>query len=195
MDNNKLLFINACIRKDDSRTLRLAQPMIDKLKENYEIAEVNLCDSEMRPIISETCSERLNGNISSFDIVRAKKFAEADRIVVAAPFWDMSFPAILKTYFEHISISGITFNTKEDGTTEGNCKSDKLLYITTRGLNIPDNDYRDQATSYLKALGWLWGISKIYTVSAYGLDIIDETSRNGRIVDAIARGLKICEKF
>lgn len=28
------------------------------------------------------------------------QFAAADKIVIAAPYWDLSFPAILKTYIE-----------------------------------------------------------------------------------------------
>ena len=32
----------------------------------------------------------------------AKQFASADTIVIAAPYWDLSFPALLKTYFENI---------------------------------------------------------------------------------------------
>ena len=30
----------------------------------------------------------------------ARQFAEADEIVIAAPFWDLSFPGILKAYME-----------------------------------------------------------------------------------------------
>ena len=31
------------------------------------------------------------------------------RIVVAAPFWDLSVPAVLKVYIENISADGVTF--------------------------------------------------------------------------------------
>ena len=30
----------------------------------------------------------------------AEAIAQADRILIAAPFWDMSFPAVLKCFFE-----------------------------------------------------------------------------------------------
>ena len=30
----------------------------------------------------------------------AKAFAEADEILIAAPFWDLAFPAILRNYIE-----------------------------------------------------------------------------------------------
>ena len=41
------------------------------------------------------------------EISYAKQFAGADTIVIAAPFWDLSFPAILKTYIENIYVTGI----------------------------------------------------------------------------------------
>ena len=39
----------------------------------------------------------------------ARQFAAADRIVIAAPYWDLSFPAALKQYVEQINVLGITF--------------------------------------------------------------------------------------
>ena len=37
-------------------------------------------------------------------MVWAESVRDADRIVVAAPFWDMSIPAVLKNFFELCSI-------------------------------------------------------------------------------------------
>ena len=36
----------------------------------------------------------------------AHQFKNADRIVIAAPFWDLSFPALLKVYIENVSVQG-----------------------------------------------------------------------------------------
>ncbi len=44
---------------------------------------------------------------SMFALVR--QFAEAETIVIDAPYWDLSFPAALKQYIEHINVLGITF--------------------------------------------------------------------------------------
>lgn len=40
----------------------------------------------------------------------AKQFAEADEIVIAAPYWDLAFPATVRIYFEAITVTGITSN-------------------------------------------------------------------------------------
>lgn len=82
----------------------------------------------------------------------AKNIADADRILIAAPFWDMSFPAVLKSFFEQTSLFEVTF-TDNGKTCVGLCKSPKVLYITTRGMDIPTGSYLDQGTPYLRALG------------------------------------------
>ncbi len=45
----------------------------------------------------------------------ARQFAGADEIVIAAPYWDLSFPSVLKVYLEHICITGITFQYTPEG--------------------------------------------------------------------------------
>ena len=48
-----------------------------------------------------------------FDL--ARQFAEADVIVIAAPYWDLSCPAMLKQYLEQVNVVGITFKYSEEG--------------------------------------------------------------------------------
>ena len=43
----------------------------------------------------------------------ARRIAAADRIIIAAPFWDMSFPSALKVFFANMSLFGITFDSNE----------------------------------------------------------------------------------
>lgn len=191
----KILFIDACIRKEKSRTRALASPIINKLKERYEIETINLCDTDIYPVTAKLHTKRSQNGPSLEDAYQARLFASADRIVIAAPFWDMSFPAVLKVFFERISLPDITFVNTPDGTTKGNCKAEKILYITTRGMDIPTGDVKDQGTSYLKALGWLWGIPEVLTVAAYAMDLTDDDTRAGQLADALSRGLLICEEF
>jgi FMN-dependent NADH-azoreductase len=72
-----------------------------------------------------------------FDL--AKQFAEAETIVVAAPYWDLMFPAILKVYFETITVNGLTFKYGANGIPQGLCKAKKLIYVTTSGGPIFKN--------------------------------------------------------
>ena len=43
---NKLVVINACVRQADSRTLRIAEPLISALGERYEITRYDLPEME-----------------------------------------------------------------------------------------------------------------------------------------------------
>ena len=61
-----------------------------------------------------------------FDL--ARQFSEAETIVIAAPYWDLSFPAVLKQYFEQVNVVGITFRYTEEGIPEGLCKADRIFY-------------------------------------------------------------------
>lgn len=191
----KLVFINACIRKEDSRTLRLAKPLLAALKQRYEITEIDLTDGFMPPVTAKLFHERGAHGISHEDIAWGQLVAEADRIVVAAPFWDMSFPSVLKAFFEHISVPDITFKNNEDGTTRGNCRAQKMLYVTTRGMNIQTDSPLDQGSSYLRALSWLWGFGKLYTVAACGMDVNDSETAELLLQEATDMGLSICEEF
>lgn len=99
----------------------------------------------------------------------AKQFKDADTIVIAAPFWDLSFPSVLKVYFENITVSGLTFEYSRDGRPVGKCKAKKLYYITTSGGYIGKNNF---GFDYVKALAEnFFGINDIYFYSAEGLDI------------------------
>ena len=114
---NKILFINACTRQN-SRTYELAQHLLNLF--DSDITKVDLYKTNILPIDSIELEKRTlnikNNNFSCTEFERAKQFANADTIVIAAPFWDLSFPAVLKIYFENITISGVTFEYSEKGS-------------------------------------------------------------------------------
>ncbi|MBP3388377.1 MAG: NAD(P)H-dependent oxidoreductase [Clostridia bacterium] len=191
----QLVFIDGCIRGEASRTRSVAVPLLQALEKRYEIHRMDLSTSTLEPVTADLYARRGTEGLSAEDVAAGRLVAQADRIVIAAPFWDMSFPSVLKVFFEHISAPDLTFLDVGDGTTKGNCRAKKLLYITTRGMEIPTGDPRDQGSSYLKALGWLWGIPEVLTVAAYGMDVVDDQTRARRLTEAVAQGLKICEDF
>lgn len=147
---NKVLFINACTRPT-SRTNELAQHLLNCL--GGKITHVNLYETNIRPIDSRGIEKReeniKNCNFSVAEFEQAKQFADADIIVIAAPFWDLSFPAVLKIYFENITVSGITFEYLDKGCLAGKCKARKIYYITTSGGYIGNNNF---GFDYVKAL-------------------------------------------
>ena len=163
-----ILFINACVRKD-SRTLVLAKNVMKDMA--GEIVELNLNLENIEPLNTELLEKRdsllKDGKLDDSMFCYAKQFANADEIVVAAPFWDLAFPAKLKIYLEQITVSGITFKYVE-GRPSGLCKAKKLTYVTTSGGPIFD----DFGYAYVKTLAQkFYGIEKTEAVRAMNLDV------------------------
>ncbi|MCR5121549.1 MAG: NAD(P)H-dependent oxidoreductase [Ruminococcus sp.] len=163
------LYINSCVRKD-SRTNRIAKALLDKMG---EYTELFLPAEDIRPLTEETLSKRdalLAAAKYDDPMLRyARQFAEADKIVIAAPFWDGSFPSVLKVYIENIYAVGIVTVYGADGVPQGLCKADELIYVTTAGGEyIPDFGY-----GYIKALAEnCFGIKRTRLIKAEMLDII-----------------------
>lgn len=190
----KLLYIDACIRDEQSRTKRIATPIVEALKQKYEVQTLVINDLDLSIVKKELITKRNNGDIDPQVMSWAESVRDADRIVIAAPFWDMSIPAALKNFLELCSIFDVTFKS-DDKTCYGNCKAEKMLYITTRGMDIDTGDVLEQGSSYLKALSWLWGIGPLEVVSAQNMDYLSEREIEERISKAISEGMKIAEEF
>lgn len=165
------LFINACVR-EASRTRRLAGSRMAGGRETYR--EVWLPGLDF-PLVDEAfinwridCVQRGDYSSPVFDL--AKDFAAAEEIVVAAPFWDLSFPATLKQYFEQVCVLGLTFYYGEDGEPRGLCHAKKLIYVTTAGGPIYSPDY---GYGYVRALATtFFGIKETELVKVENLDIV-----------------------
>ena len=166
-----VLFINACVCANHSRTLRLADALLRQLNEPF--TELTLSDISFQPVdyaYLETRDLLLSkGDYSDPMFDFARQFAAADTIVIAAPFWDLSFPAMLKQYFEQINAIGITFKYTEEGYPVGLCKAKKLYYVTTAGGMFFPEEY---GFGYIRALAEnFYGIKECMMFKAIGLDI------------------------
>ncbi len=179
-----ILYVNACVRKD-SRTGRLTEKLLLKLNKPFD--EIRLVDITF-PITSEDFLKIRDHLISEgafqnpmFDF--ARRFSEAKTIVIAAPYWDLSFPAMLKQYLEHINVVGITFKYAEDGKPIGLCKANRLFYVTTAGGHYVPEEF---GFGYVKALAQnYYGIHDVRKIEADGLDI------DGADVDAIMMSAEV----
>lgn len=165
-----ILFINACVR-EKSRTLVLAKRLLNTL--DGDTKEVQL-ESLIFPVVNEDFIEHRDALLRSgmyddpmFEL--AGDFAKADTIVIAAPYYDLSFPAMLKQYFEQINVLGITFAYSEAGIPTGLCKAKDMYYVTTAGGPVISDAF---GFGYVKALAeTFYGIKHVYQIKAEGLDI------------------------
>lgn len=196
----KLLFVNCCIsqRGEDSRTRALANAFLETFRRLHPDAEMETVPPEallaLKPFEPEMLNDRdALAGVGAFDapVFRlARQFRAADRIVVAAPFWDLSFPAALRTYIEHISANGLTYHYEADGC-HGDCRAERLVYLTSGG----DFEREDSlGVLYWRQLAAMFGIGQFDYVFAGGLDI--DPAKTPELLDA-ARGLarRLAEVF
>lgn len=168
-----VLFIDACAR-EGSRSRELAEAVLSHIEEkDPSVERIRLYDHDLKPLTEDKINRReeaLAGNdFSDAEFDLARQFAKADLIIMAVPYWDLSFPAILKLYLESVSINGITFVYDEDGTPHGMCNAKKLYYVTTSGGEIGNNNY---GYDYVKALTMgLFGVKDAMCIRAVGLDL------------------------
>lgn len=164
-----VLYINCCVR-DESRTHRLANALLSSLGGDY--TELELYKENPRPLDKESLNKRTalieKGDYSDKMFDFAKQFAAADTIVISAPYWDLSFPAVLKNYIENIYVTGIVSSYGEDGMPVGLCRATKLYYVTTAGGPY-DSTY---SYGYIESLAKnYFGIPETAFVKAEMLDI------------------------
>ncbi len=166
----KTLFVNACVRPE-SRTLKLAKHVLEKLGNEY--TEVDLEKENIQPLNLKTLQQRdALLDAKDFDapmLKYAKQFAESETVVIAAPYWDLSFPAMLKNYIEAVTVNGITFTYSEEGFPVSLNNIKKVVYVTTSGGPMTNMDFGcEYITGVCKNL---YGIADIKCYKAEMLDV------------------------
>ena len=195
-----LLFINACVRGERSRTLKLARRFLagyQKAHPDTVVTQRDLCADRLQPQYPEILAERdalwNAGKLDQPMFEPARQFAAADKIVVAAPFWDLCFPAVLKIYLERVTVADLTFGYDEQGAMVGKCRASKLLYITTRGGNYAGTDL-EMGTPMLRAMCAMYGIPELVTLAAEGLDDVRQDGA-ALLSAALERADALAEEF
>lgn len=195
----KILVIDACVRREESRTKKLMDRAVQTLKEvhpRWEFTVLTLMDLDLKYWNTRSLKER--------DELLAKKeydapvfaygnqFREADGVIVAAPFWDLSIPAVLKVYIENISAEGITFGCGPEGLY-GRCRAQWMLFLTTRG-GIWECSDMEQGSRYMEAMSRFFGIDHYFHVYADGIDI-DTMDGEGILEESLLEVEHICSEL
>lgn len=173
----KLLIVDCCIsqRGEDSRTRQLLRAFQEAFCRTHPEAEVETVSPQMllalRPFDPAALDERdALASVQAWDapvFALARQFRAADAVAVAAPFWDLSFPAALRTYIEYISANGLTYHYEADGC-HGDCRAQRLVYLTSGG----DVEREDSlGVLYWRQLCAMFGIGRFDYVFAGGLDL------------------------
>ena len=168
-----VLFVDCCIRREASNTKKLAEAFLSALPSDCAVTRLDLMAEDLSYFKDSYFDQRealLAENRRDHPRFRyAHQFAQADRIVIAAPFWDLSFPALLKVYIEQVSVDGITFGSTEDGL-KGLCRASHLVFLTTRG-GFYTGDAMEMGSRYLEALHTFFGIGAYTCIAADGMNV------------------------
>ena len=174
----KVLVVDCCIRRQ-GRTRELMEAFIAALPEHCQVTRLRLEEENLSCLTGAFFEAReallARGELDHPRFRYAHQFAQADEIVVAAPFWDLSFPALLKVYIEQVSVDGITFRSAHGGL-QGLCKAQHLVYLTTRG-GVYTGDPMEMGSRYMDAMHSFFGIKDYICIAA---DAMDTSSYDGK---------------
>lgn len=195
----KVLFVNGCIRGASSRTFRLAQRLIRQIPD-AEIEVLALPALHLTPYDAKDIAERdalsASGAFSLPFFALANQFKNADAVVLACPFWDLSVPSMVRNYLERLCVTGLTFHYGSDNYPVGDCRLQRFVYVTTRGGIVDNTDpvLTDHASAYLRSICKLLSQGRFDTLAAEGLDIVGNDAE-ALLCEAEAQADQIVQHF
>ena len=174
-----VLAINTSAKKDGSISRTLTADLLRALEDRHadiDIVERDLADGlpfidsawvEANFTADEDRTERHRETLAGSDALVAELEA-ADLIVIGAPIYNFSIPAVLKAWVDMISRARVTFRYTEDGP-EGLLKGKKAFVVVPSG-GVPVGSPMDFATPYLKHALAFVGITDVEFIGAKGAD-------------------------
>ena len=176
MVRKKVLYLDGCVRGDRSQTRTLAEAYLDMLEKRIDadIEKIMLDTLPLACLDSEKLEWRNKcvetGDFSDAYFDHARKIADKHILIIAVPYWDLSFPAMLKLFCEQICINNLTFAYQNDGRILKMNKLEKVVYITTAGGYIGENNF---GFEYIRGLFKnIFQVDDFEFYSAEGLDIV-----------------------
>lgn len=197
---SKVLYIKANIKNEgESRTFKVSDSFVEEYKKNNPEDEIITLDlykenidflraDDLGKLFGPKDEESKNNSILKY----AYQFADADKYIIAAPMWNLSFPAILKAYIDYVSVSGITFKYTAEGPV-GLLNNKKAVHIVSRGGGYDNSPY-EMGDRYLRTILGFFGIHDIETIAIENLDVAG-VDVQGKIEEGIEKSKLIAQKF
>ena len=168
-----LLYVDCCIRREQSRTRLLAEAFLQNLPAGWQVQTLTLMDEPLLPLMAGGFAQReallKAGDLHHRRFDYAWQFQRADAILIAAPFYDLSIPALLKVYIENVSVDGITFQCDETGL-RGCCRAQSMTFLTSRG-GFYEGSPEEMGARYMAAMCAFFGTGAFRCVAADGVDM------------------------
>ena len=186
---HQLLQLNSSVFSDLGESSQLANALVASLKTKYPGATVIKRDLAADPIphldgttVMATFTPPGQRNAEQVARVRFSdnlidELKSSDVVVIGLPMYNLDVPSTLKSYFDQISRTDVTFRFTESGP-EGLLGNRKVVVIATRGGTYSGTPFDTQTQYVRNFLGFL-GVRDIRFVYAEGLNGGDESKAAG----------------
>ncbi|MFR1315095.1 MAG: FMN-dependent NADH-azoreductase [Clostridium perfringens] len=197
---SKVLYVKANIKNEgESRTFKVSDSFVEEYKKNNPEDEIIILDlykenidflraDDLGKLFGPKDEESKNNSILKY----AYQFADADKYIIAAPMWNLSFPAILKAYIDYVSVSGITFKYTAEGPV-GLLNNKKAVHIVSRGGGYDNSPY-EMGDRYLRTILGFFGIKEIETIAIDNLDVMGVNVEE-KVEEGIEKATLLAKKF
>lgn len=197
---SKVLYVKANIKNEgESRTFKVSDSFVEEYKKNNPEDEIITLDlykenidflrvDDLGKLFGPKDEESKNNSILKY----AYQFADADKYIIAAPMWNLSFPAILKAYIDYVSVSGITFKYTAEGPV-GLLNNKKAVHIVSRGGGYDNSPY-EMGDRYLRTILGFFGIKNIETIAIDNLDVMGVNVEE-KVEEGIEKATSLAKKF
>ena len=198
---NKVLVINASVRKEQSYSRKLTQLFEEnwKKKNPYDLFSYREVGLEYIPDIDEKWiasafvkpKDRTEENQLgvTFSDKLIKEFKEHNIYVIGTPMYNWSIPSGLKSYIDQLMRINETWKFRSgepDGEYVGLLKGKKMFILSSRGDSgygeNEQNEHMNFQTTYLKFVFGIMGIEDITVISLdneeFGGEIFENSKRN-----------------
>ena len=197
-----ILQINSSARRDASHSTRLANRLVQRLRESEAASTLTVRDlnDAPHPVLDEAALSALftpahertpeQAARVALDDALIAEIQAADVVVLGIPMYNFGVPAALKNWIDAISRAGVTFRYSEKGP-EGLLKGKKVYVALTRGGQYR-NTPSDTQVPYLQTVFTFLGLTDVQFVYAEGLAMGPDAERNAiasaheRIEEALA---------
>lgn len=173
---NKVLIVKSNPNGDEvSKTAKLTASFIKEYKALNPEDQIDVYDTyeqNAQPLTSEEINLMFSGQENRIKD-EAVKFASYDKIVIAAPMWNLSIPASLKCYIDYISYVGVSFKYTETGPV-GLLENKKALFLTSRGgmyKSGPAQSF-EMGELYLRTIFGFFGITDFQSVALENTNVL-----------------------
>ena len=175
----RILEINAAARYDGSISRKLAADLSNALADRFGNADVKRRDlAKGLPFIDEEWvtanstpeeerSEHHRRTLAYSDELVAE-LQDADVLVIGAPIYNFSVPAVLKAWIDMVARARLTFRYTETGPK--GLLTGKKAYVVVPSGGVPVGSPADFATPYLRHALKFVGITDVEFIGAQGAD-------------------------